>query len=88
MEESAINSLAKLWHREDDSHGEVDFLILQQRYVASVHETGADKPVCEVPKRLYPYDECVWDYIYDTSGELFNNTLVVEGTSRVNFGHS
>ena len=39
-----MNSLAELWHREDDPDGEVDLLILQQRdrYVASVHETGGD----------------------------------------------
>ena len=42
-----MHSFAKLWHREDDVDGEVDLLILQlrDRYVASVHETGADKPV-------------------------------------------
>ena len=76
MEDSAMNSVAELWHEEDDR--EVDLLILQQRdrYVARVHETGADKPVCEEPKTLFPYDECGWDYIDDTSCKLLNNTLV------------
>ena len=57
---------------------EVDLFILQQRdnYVASVHETGGDKPVCEEPKTPYPYDECGCVYIDDTSGKLLNNTLV------------
>ena len=33
-----------------------------------MHETGGDKPVCEEPKTLFfPYDECGWDYINDTS---------------------
>ena len=73
-----MNSLAELWHREDDPDSEVDLLIFQQRdrHVASVHETGGDKPVCEEPKTPFPYDECVWDYIDDTSGKLLNNTLV------------
>ena len=49
-----------MWHREDDPDGEVDLLILQQRdrYVASVHETRGDKPVCEEPKTPVPSDEC------------------------------
>ena len=70
--------LAELWHKEDDPDGEVDLRILQQRfrYAASVHETGADKPVCEEPKTPFPYDECGWDYIDDTSGKLLNNTIV------------
>ena len=78
VEDSAMDSLAKLWHREDDPDGEVDLLISQQRdrYVASVHETGGDKPVREEPKTPFPYDECGWDYIDDTSGKLLNNTLV------------
>ena len=69
MEDPLMNSLAKLWHRENDPDDEVDLLILQQRdrYVASVHETGGDKPVCEEPKTPFPYDECGWDYIDDTS---------------------
>ena len=46
------------------------------RYVASVRETGGDKPLCEEPKTPIPYDECAWDYIDDTSGKLLNNTLV------------
>ena len=72
MEDSVMNSLAELWHNEDDQDGEVDLLILQQRdrYVASVREAGADKPVCEVPKIPFPYDECEWDFIDDTSGKL------------------
>ena len=71
-------SLAELWRREDDLDNEVDLLIFQQRdrHVASVHETGGDEPVCEVPKTPSPYDECGWDYIDDTSGKLLNNTLV------------
>ena len=78
MEDSVMNSLAESWHREDDPDGEVDLLILQQRdrCVAGVHETGTDKPACEEPRTLFPYDECGWDYIDDTSGKLLNNTLV------------
>ena len=49
VEDSAMNSLA-LWHREDDPDSEVDLLIFQRdRYVASVQETGGDKPECEEP---------------------------------------
>ena len=78
-----MNSFAKLWHREDDVDGEVDLLILQlrDRDVASVHETGADEPVCEEPKTPFPYDECGWDYIDDTSGMLLNNTLAEKARS-------
>ena len=49
--------------------------MLQQRdrYVASVHEIGADRPVCEEPKTPCSHDECGWDYIDDTSGELLKN---------------
>ena len=67
-----------MWHRENNLDDEVDLPILQQRdcYVASVHETGSDKPVCEEPKTPFPYDECGWDYVDDTSGKLLNNTLV------------
>ena len=43
---------------------------------ASLHETGAEKPVCEKPKTPFPHDECGWDYIDDTSGKLHNNTRV------------
>ena len=50
VEDSAINSLAELWHREDDPDSEVDLHIFQQR----VHETGGDKPACEEPKTLFP----------------------------------
>ena len=78
VEDSAMNSLAELWYREDDRDNEVDLLIFQQRdrYVASVHETGGDKPACEEPKTPFPYDECGWDHIDGTSGKLLNNTLV------------
>ena len=50
-----MNSCAELWHRENETDGEVDLLILQQRdcNVPSVHETGGDKPVCEEPKTLF-----------------------------------
>ena len=78
VEDSAMNSLAELWHREDDPDSEVDLLIFQQRdrHVASVHETGGDKLVCEEPETPFRYDERGWDYIDDTSGKLLNNTLV------------
>ena len=74
----AVNPLAELWHREDGPDSEVYLLIFQQRdrYVASVHETGGDKPVCEEPKTLFSCDECGWDCIEDTSGKFLNNTLV------------
>ena len=70
VEDSAMNSLAELWHREDDPDSEVDSLIFQQRdrYVASVHETGSDRPVCKEPKTPFPHDECGWDYIDDKNG--------------------
>ena len=60
-----MNSLAKLWHQENDPDDEVDLLILQQRdsYVASVHETGGHNPVCEEPRTHFPYDECGRDHI-------------------------
>ena len=59
--------------RPDD---EIDLLLLQQRdrYLASVHRTGTDRPVCEKPKTPFPFDECSWEYVDDTSGELLNNT--------------
>ena len=68
-----MNSLAELWHREHETDGEVDLLLLQQRdrNVASVHETGGDKPVCEEPKTLFPYDFSVG----------------IALTTRGNFGH-
>ena len=74
---SVMSSFAELWHREDDPDSEVDLLIFQQRdrCVASVHETGGDRPVCQEPKTPFPYDECGWDHIDDTSGKLLNNTL-------------
>ena len=80
VEDSAMNSLADLWHREDDPDSEVELLIFQQRdrHVASVQETGGDKPVCKEPKTPFPFDECGWDYIDDTSGKLLNNTLVAK----------
>ena len=89
VEDSALDSLAELWHREDDPDNEVDLLIFQQRdrYVASVHETGGDKPVCEEPKTPFPYDECGWDYIVDTSGKVAEQHTCREGKSK-NFGHS
>ena len=73
-----MNSLAELWHREDDPDREVGLLIFQQRdrNYASVRGTGGDKPVCEEPKTPFPHDECGWDYTDDTSGKLLNNTLV------------
>ena len=47
-----LNLFEELWHRENDPDDEVDLIVMQQRdcYVASVHETGGDKPVCEEPK--------------------------------------
>ena len=38
VEDSAMNSLAELWHREDDPDSEVDLFIFQHRdrYVASM----------------------------------------------------
>ena len=76
-QDSAMNSLAEFWHREDDPDGEVYFLIFQQRdrYVASVHETGW-------PKTPFPYDERCWDYVDDTSGKLLNNTLVEKARAK------
>ena len=73
-----MDSLVESWRGNNDPNDEIDLLICQQRdqYVASVHETGADRPVCEEPKTPFPYDECGWDHIDDTSGKLLNNTLV------------
>ena len=89
MEDSVMNSLAKSWHRENDTDDEVDLLILQQHdcHVASVHETGGDEPVCEEPKTSFPCDESGWDYINDTSGTLLNNTLVEKAKAEENFCH-
>ena len=90
VEDSVMNSLGELWHKEDDPDGEFDLLILQQRdrNVASVHETGADKPVCEEPKTLFPCGECRWDYIDDTCGKLLNNTIVEKARAEGIFGRS
>ena len=55
-------------------------------FVASVHETGGDEPVCEEPKTPFPYDECGWDYIDVTSGKLLKNTLVDRPRDEVVFG--
>ena len=41
-----------------------------------MRETGGEKPLCEEPKAPFPYEECGWDHIDDTSGKLLNNTLV------------
>ena len=68
MEDSAMNWLAALQHKEDDPDGEVDLLILQQRD-RCVYETRADKPVCKHQDTPFPYDECGWDHIDDTSGK-------------------
>ena len=67
-----------MWREDNDPDDEIELLICQQRdqYVASVHETGTDRPVCEEPKTPFPYDECGWNYIDDMSGKLLNNTLV------------
>ena len=78
VENTVMNSLAELRHENNDHDGEIDLLTCQQRdqYVASVHETGTDRPVCEQPKTPFPHDECGRAYIDDTSGKLLNNTLV------------
>ena len=68
VEESRVEFTCEIVHREDDPESEVDLLLFQQRdrYVASVHETGGDKPVCKT------HTICaVGDYIENTSG---NNT--------------
>ena len=38
--------------------------------------TATDRTVCEEPKTPFPYDECHWKYIDDTSGKVLNDTLV------------
>ena len=78
-----MNSLAELRHREDDPDSEVDLLIFQQRdrYVANVHETGGDKPVCEESKTPLPYDECGWDYIDTTEWQVTQQHTCREGKS-------
>ena len=80
VENTVMDSLVESWRENNDPDDEIDLLICQQRdqHVASVHETGTDRPVCEEPKTSFPYDECGWDYIVDTSGNLLNNTLVGE----------
>ena len=67
MEDSA---LAKLWHKESAPNDDVDLLMFRHRdhYVASVHQTGTEKPMSEELKTPFPCDECGWDYIDDTSG--------------------
>ena len=50
VEDSAMNSLAELWHRQDDPDGEVDLLIFQQRdrpALQACMRLAHDKPVCE-----------------------------------------
>ena len=78
VENTVMDSLVESWRENNDPDDEIDLLMCQQRdqYVASVHETGTDWEVCEVPKTPFPYDECGWDYIDDPSGKLLNNTLV------------
>ena len=78
VENTVMDSLVESLRENNDPDDEIDLLICQQRdqYVASVHETGTDRKVCEVPKTPFPYDECGWDYIDDPSGKLLNNTLV------------
>ena len=73
-----LDSLAEWWHEEDEPDDEIDLLLLQQRdrYLASVHQTGTDRPVCEEPKTPFPYDGCGWEFIDDMSGKLLNKTLV------------
>ena len=73
-----MDSLTEWWHEEDEPDDESDLLFLQQRgpFLASVHQTGVGRPVCEEPKKLFPYDECGWDFIDDMSGKLLNDTLV------------
>ena len=78
VENTVMNSLAELRHENNDPDDEIDLLTCQQRdqYVASVHETGTDRPVCEEPKTPFPHDECGRAYIDDTSGKLLKTTLL------------
>ena len=78
VEDSVMISLTNVRHRDNDPDDEVDLPILKQRdcNVASVHETGSNKPVCQEPKTAFPSAECGWDYFDDTRGKLLNNTLV------------
>ena len=79
MEDSVMNSLAKLFGTKKTTPTTkltCSFCNSRDCYVASVHETGGDKPVCEENKTPLPYDECGWDHIDDTSSKLLNNTLV------------
>ena len=80
------DSLVESWRGNNDPDEEIDLLICQQRdqFVASVHETGTDTPVCEKPKTPFPHDECGWDHIDDTSGKLLNNTLVEKASTEEN----
>ena len=84
-----MDSLVESWRGNNDPDDESDLLICQQRdqYVASVHETGTVKPVCEEPQIPFPYGECGWDYIVDTSGKVAEQHTCREGKSK-NFGHS
>ena len=77
-EEPSLDSLAEWWINDEDPEDEVDVLLLQlrDRYLASVHQTGSERPVCEEPKVPFAYDDCGWDYVDDMSGKLLNNTLV------------
>ena len=69
MENTVVDSLVESWRGNNDPDDEIDLLIC-------VHETGTDRPVREEPKTPFPYDECGWDYIDNTSGKLLNDTLV------------
>ena len=59
VENTEMDSLVESWRENNDPNDEIDLLICQQRnqYVASAHETGTDRPVCEEPKTPFPYDE-------------------------------
>ena len=72
-----MNSLAKSSHRENGPTTKLTCSFCNS--VTTTLQACMNPAVtnrCEEPKTLFPYDECGWDYIDDTSGKLLGNTLV------------
>ena len=52
VENSVMDSLVKSWRDNNNPNDDIGLIFCHYRdqYVASVHETGTDRPVCEEPK--------------------------------------
>ena len=54
-------SLAKLWHRENDPDDEVALLIFATAWIATLcMKLVVTKRCVKGPKTPFPYDECGW----------------------------